>query len=884
MQTPFLSILSVTLLSVSCLYGAPAGLELQTTRHAGGLELSWPGMLRLDSGVGVYPVFQLEHSEDLRNWAPLGDRMKLAGDDARLTYQPQNPAPLGFYRLRAEWEAAAKPLGSGGEEVFGYESAFAEELRRIGLISVPTFASRYPLPSAYLEAITWDPMTARYASLFATDPATNNVGRSPTQPGYRMYDFRLNAAELERFRRNGFVVTKRRATMSFAESFYRIWNDDLPVFISADAILQAWHRSYENMLIEVETVWLKVVLREILDAMAAQIPAAHGEAASAVFAESLLDADYFLAVARSLLQGSAVASSLGQDARVQQTLSAISREGYECFSPFGMPRWVDFSQFIPRSHYDTDALRNYFKAMMWLGRIDLRVGGLEPDCDDQLHRASPRQLGTALVLGRLLHLAGEFERWRDFDRILETFVGWTDSMNFRQLRDLTESAGINTLADLPTSEALLSLQRQLESGTLGAQNIRGDAIAAPLGPEDISLPRSFTFMGQRFVLDSWALSRVIDPQITHVSANGTPELVHRRVPSGLDVAFSVFANNHTVSTIAHRITNSAARNSTNHMIRWRDGFKYQHNLAAARNVIDSQPVAAWEGNIYMGWLAALRQLSRPTLSDPYPEATRTEAWAFRTLNSQLASWTQLRHDTILYAKPTYTPPGLCSYPDAWVEPNAEFWRAMEKLAHDTAEMIRTSPYRATGTVLNLAAIQDAQVQFLNGFAEKVGRLREIAEQQLLGQALTAAQLEFIDSMMEPKGDFYSSSRTYRGWYPHLFYAPYGARTDGNWDRDHGAGKFDALVVDVHNDSPNANLGDPGGVLHEGVGYVDLLYVVATSGGERRMYAGPVFSYYEFELSFPTRRTDSEWQEQLKNGGAPPPPGWANTFLAPTTAP
>ena len=30
----------------------------------------------------------------------------------------------------------------------------------------------------------------------------------------------------------------------------------------------------------------------------------------------------------------------------------------------------------------------------------------------------------------------------------------------------------------------------------------------------------------------------------------------------------------------------------------------------------------------------------------YPEAMSTRAWAMKTLNTQLASWTQLRHDTI----------------------------------------------------------------------------------------------------------------------------------------------------------------------------------------------------------------------------------------------
>ncbi|MCB9248138.1 MAG: DUF3160 domain-containing protein [Ignavibacteriales bacterium] len=38
------------------------------------------------------------------------------------------------------------------------------------------------------------------------------------------------------------------------------------------------------------------------------------------------------------------------------------------------------------------------------------------------------------------------------------------------------------------------------------------------------------------------------------------------------------------------------------------------------------------------------------------------------MNSQLASWTELRHDNLLYAKQSYTGGVTCSYPFSYVEP------------------------------------------------------------------------------------------------------------------------------------------------------------------------------------------------------------------------
>ena len=96
-----------------------------------------------------------------------------------------------------------------------------------------------------------------------------------------------------------------------------------------------------------------------------------------------------------------------------------------------------------------------------------------------------------------------------------------------------------------------------------------------------------------------------------------------------------------------------------HAQKFRDGLPYQHNLAAVRAVMDASNRARWDSNIYMGWLACLRELSAPTTDAKYPEAMRTRAWAMKTLNTQLASWTQLRHDTILYAKQSWSAGCAC---------------------------------------------------------------------------------------------------------------------------------------------------------------------------------------------------------------------------------
>jgi uncharacterized protein DUF3160 len=127
------------------------------------------------------------------------------------------------------------------------------------------------------------------------------------------------------------------------------------VFISCDALLQAWHRTYDAMLEEVEETYLVNSVQTVLDGMAGHVAAASVEVGNSVLRDSLLDADYFLAVARSLLAGTnspPVPTQLGQDARETETLADITAEQLKQVDDFmGFCRMVDFSQFKVRGHY-----------------------------------------------------------------------------------------------------------------------------------------------------------------------------------------------------------------------------------------------------------------------------------------------------------------------------------------------------------------------------------------------------------------------------------------------------------------------------------------------------------------------------------------------------
>jgi hypothetical protein len=233
----------------------------------------------------------------------------------------------------------------------------------------------------------------------------------------------------------------------------------------------------------------------------------------------------------------------------------------------------------------------------------------------------------------------------------------------------------------------------------------------------------------------------------------------------------------------------------------------------------------------------------------------------KTLNTQLASWTQLRHNTILYAKQAYTGGMLCYYPAGFVEPRPEFWGRFERMAILAASLIEKTPFPES-----VQNIQQKQAKFFRNFAQQLAILKGIAVKELAQQQLTEEETTFLRTIVEITQTG-SGEATYSGWYPGLFYKE---RKDSD--------QWDAIVADVHTDVPAPLVGDPGSVLHEGVGNVDLLMIAVDNGSDKMVYAGPVLSHYEFEMPGVSRKSDDEWQQDIEADNLPPRPDWTNSYL------
>jgi hypothetical protein len=149
---------------------------------------------------------------------------------------------------------------------------------------------------------------------------------------------------------HGFVIRSGHPTSTFGRGYYSIYEADLPVFVSADAILEAVYRSHQSILMGIEQAVLLPALESMLHEMRRALQQG---ACSGFSASTCADVDEYLAVALSLAQDSLAKPVQGGDASLVQSLvdAAGAAASVRTFVLFGSQRSEDMSQFKPRGHY-----------------------------------------------------------------------------------------------------------------------------------------------------------------------------------------------------------------------------------------------------------------------------------------------------------------------------------------------------------------------------------------------------------------------------------------------------------------------------------------------------------------------------------------------------
>lgn len=730
----------------------------------------------------------------------------------------------------------------------------------LGAVVVIALAVYFVLPKSGQDIIKktaediYKPAVA-FASKFATyEEVAVNI--SPKVPAYSVSqnlsnvtnagDFTFSDAAKNLLVKNAFVVKP-----SYNNEFFPLYESNrysyTPSFITTDSMLHNYHLMFDFLLKQLEEQKLAAELKQLNANMLSEALNQYNSLKGTEWENAAKRNIGFFAVGSKLLDSSAnvpsvVANEVNQELALIEAHQGIEKSpvmniggGQDTMidTPQGSQSLEalkeDYSQYIPRGHYDkTEQLKAYFKSMMWYGRLTFRMKN-----DDEVK--------SALLITLALNKENNQNGWNKIYEPVNFFVGKSDDITYYQFKDLAEKIyGANATIQSVSSDknklvSFIDETKTLEPPQINSMPIFQASIQADREKEI----KGFRFMGQRFTIDAAIFQRLVTREVgpKGESCDKAPFISGRMLPKGLDIP-SAMGSEEALNILKNQ-------GETQHAC-------YPENMSKMQTYLSELPVENWTQNLYWGWLYQLRPLLDEK-SNGYPSFMQNTAWARKELNTFLGSWSQLKHDTILYAKQTYAELGGGG-PEkkddrGYVEPNPYVYARLTSLLKMTNEGLEMRGLLTASMKDNLSKMEQLAMS-----------LKTISEKELNNENLTDADYELI--------------RSYGGQLEHLWLE---INKDEPQYKELGQRDFldqnpAAIVTDVATD-PN------GQVLEEGTGKIFEIYVVVPVDGKLRIAKGGVYSYYEFTWPMSDRLTDKKWRDLLNSGQAPALPSWTDAFVA-----
>ena len=621
----------------------------------------------------------------------------------------------------------------------------------------------------------------------------------------------INPVMWNKLGQNGFTIIPARHQQLFHVYEQNDYHE-FPAFVTTDLYLQLYHLYFDCMLREVE--------EQQLDTMVEMLCL---EGYNAMYLQSQTDQPQIAEGARWLCDYFAVALNLNgkhhmgfanKSAPVEIEKIMDSENDFSDFLGYTDAMFA-YSLFKPRGHYTRNArLEHYFRTMMWLQTVPFRT-------DDSA------QLGRAVLLAQWLNNNDKARRLYNYITVPLTYLmGQPDNISILQVAEIAKETGVLESKDISDTNKMQALRQQVEA--VAKQQTRIKAKFSYSGEYKINL------MPQRYQPDAEVLQEMVDYE---------SKTTKRDVPKGLDF----------MAALGCSAAEKILLDELNEPDRW---DKYKPTLERMKkrmNKID------WIENSAVQWMQTVKTVTETPQNAPY--FMRTDEWDRKSLNTALASWAELKHDAILYAKqPFGAECGGGGPPDpvvkGYVEPNVNFWKKAIALLDQTKE------------VLNKYALMTEKIENIHSqVKEQAEFLLRLSEKELKGEMpndIECDQLEYIGATFENISIALLRDNDHQLW---------------SWDDIQGPDKKVALVADVY--TANADNNPNKSILYEAVGDADEIYVVVEIGGYLHLMRGAVFSYREFQRPVNDQRlNDEEWQQYLEQHPRSGVPSWMEPIIAP----
>ena len=617
----------------------------------------------------------------------------------------------------------------------------------------------------------------------------------------------------------GFAIVPARHAQLFQvyeENDYR----EFPNFVTTDLYLQLYHLYIDCMLRELEMYQFFHTIVSYNDDMVEAMKKLYQKTESGTALERATAHNLrFFTIADVLFRGMKSYDANTDQLIAEEVDKAIkATDDFSNFMADYKNVMFGYSLFRPRGHYTRNyVLEEYFRGMMWLQSVPFGM-----DNDDEVNAA-------VIIAYTMMNNPEIQQKYDKINKIITYMMGQPDNLSIIQV--IGELKKINRPMEdlLNDKQAMSKLKKDLEEIGNKATRIRPKY--------ERTSHNKINVMPQRYQPDAEVLQEMVD-------YDNKPTL--RATPKGLDF-------------MAAMGVSAAEQILKEEQTPWKD---YDNHLKAMKKRMGE---INWDETICTRWMNTLKVLNvwsgDKNNQKQLPYFMLNPEWSKKDLNAALASWAELKHDAILYAKqPMGAECGGGGPPEpivkGYVEPNVGFWKKAIELLDNTEKLLKEQDM-LTEKIKDATQRIREEAQFLLNISEKELAGKELSEEEYGQIECIGATFENISLDLVREKDQYLMG----------------------WSDVQGADKKVALVADVY--TANADNNPDKSILFEAVGDADEIYVVVEIGGYLYLTRGSVLSYREFIQPIDQPRlTDEEWQEQLEKNARKGVPEWMKRIIVP----
>lgn len=514
-----------------------------------------------------------------------------------------------------------------------------------------------------------------------------------------MWQFYFVDEAKEKIQQNGFVVCGE-AGSEFFEIYERNRYTMIPNFITVDSLMHTYHLYFGHLLKNVEKNYLANSLTKLSTYMLEDSIAQYDELKGSEWESAAKRNVAFFTIGAKLMDDNIVVNENVTEMVSIELDKIQNADGIYVSEVTGTEE--DYTQYIPRGYYEGDLrLEQYFKTMMWYGRIHFKQK--EEDLDR-----------SALLITKALSENEEaYHLWEGIYAVTSFFAGASDDYGVCEYVPAMKEA----YGGSPATEDLIGSKSEFEqfhklTATLAAPQIN----SIPIADGENNVIPGFRFMGQRFSMDAAVMQKLV---YSNVGVNSQGE--KRMLPDVLDVP-AALGSDMALSLLEQEGATEF------------EG--YTENMELLKQGLSQENETLWSASLYAGWLNTLRPLLT-VKGEGYPMFMQNEEWVKKDLECFAGSFAELKHDTILYSKQVMAEMGG-GYDE---EPDFRGYVQPEPLVYDRFVTLADMTAQGLKEYSMLSASDEENLKRLSQMAEK---LLTISVKELQNEVLTEEEYTFIE--------------------------------------------------------------------------------------------------------------------------------------------